>query len=430
MKRVVVFTLALTLALSLIWTAVILAAPRAIPYEAGEIQLDKFQLSPPTLSAHKPVFPKATPLSFPNSLKNGSQRLADLQSATDGGWDWDVDSSQVAHSGSASPVNTYGVTALGILGAYLNKPGEPFQQTAIQDAFTLAIEPNVLIRTGGVPQFLIKAKQVFATQAYADTGKSRYDVRKALSPPSGTAGDRARQIRDGRCTGQGLCNGIVTWDIGLVAADAYAVFDEFGGSYGDDVDSMALVIYDVLYTTSGTYFDLADRNEWWWTLGVSGSLEAFILSGNYPTERDQMLDSLLKYQLPDGSWEWHGGIYGGAGDWQTTAYVVRALAIYEKMLPGNNGKLAGKAAWNGARWLALEQSRYNWGWFYHDASLAVDGYCENTEVNGECLWALYLAKPPDVPAFTSYGYAAIPVLVILIGVGALLYRRRKTIHSF
>lgn len=36
---------------------------------------------------------------------------------------------------------------------------------------------------------------------------------------------------------------------------------------------------------------------------------------------------------------------------------------------------------------------------------------------------------PPVPAFTSYGYVAVPVLVILIGVGALLYRRRKTIHS-
>lgn len=427
MKRAVIFALALTLALSLIWTAVVLAAPRAIPYEAGVIQLDKFRISPPTLTAHKPAFPIATPLAFPTSLINGSQRLADLQSSTDGGWDWEVDSSQTVHSGSASPTNTYGVTAMGVLGAYILYK-MPFQQTVIQDAFNLGIEPNVLIRTGGVPQFLIKAKQVFGTTAYADTGKSRYDVRKALSPPNGTAGDRARQIRDARCGG-GLCNGIIPWDIGLVAADAYAVFKEYAGTYDDDVDSMALVIYDVLYTTSGTYFDLDDRNEWWWTLGVSGALEAFTLSGNHTTERDQLLDSLLKYQLPDSSWEW-GALYPGAGDWQTTAYVVRALAVYGSTVGGNNGKLAQKAAWEGAIWLAHQQSRYNWGWFYHDVSVGVDGYCENTEVNGECLWAMSLVRPPPVPAFTSYGYVAIPVLVILIGVGALLYRRRRSNRSF
>jgi hypothetical protein len=420
MKRAVIFALALTVAISLIWTAVILAAPRAVPYEAGEIQISKMQRTKPALTGNIEI-PKAQTLSFPNSLKNGSQRLADLQSATDGGWDWDVDSSQATHSGSASPTNTYGVTALGVLGAYLRNK-EAFQQTVIQDAFNLGIEPNVLVRTGGVPQFLIKAKQVFGTMAYADTGKSRYDVRKSLAPPSGTAGDRARQIRDVRCGG-GLCNGIIPWDIGLVAADAYAVSEEFGASYGDDVDSMALVIYDVLYTTGAFYFDMADRNEWWWTLGVSGALEAFTLSGNYPTERDQLLDTLLKYQLPDGSWEW-GALYPGAGDWQTTAYAVRALAIYESIVGGSNAR---EAAFKGARWLALQQSRYNWGWFYTGYSLA-----ENTEVDGECLWALYLAGPfvPPVPAFTSYGYVAIPVLVILIGAGALLYRRRKTIHSF
>ncbi len=423
MRRMLISIFAALTILFLLSYSAAIAAPRAIPYEAGVIQLDKLQLSPPAISG-KPVFPQGAPLDFPDALIFGSKRLANLQSGTDGGWDWEVDSSQNAHSGNPSPINTYGVTAMGILGAYLHKP-QAFQQTAIQNAFTLGIEPNLAIKTGGVPQFLIKAKQALGTTAYADTGKSRYDVRKADA--GGTAGDRARQIRDGRC-GSGYCNGIIPWDIGLVAADAYAVFDEYGTPYDDDVDSMAQVIYDILYTTSGTYFDLADRNEWWWTLGVTGSLEAFALSGNFPTERDQMLDSLLKYQLPDGSWEWHGGVYGGVGDWQTTAYAVRALATYDNIVGSSAAKAAAK---KGANWLKGQQSWYNAGWFYHNVSVAVDDYCENTEVDGECLWAIYLAGPPFVvPAFTSYGYIALPAIVILLGAGILFFRRRKAFRSF
>lgn len=417
MKRVVLTFLILSFAFSYL-SSEVFAGAKAVPFDENQTINLKPQPRLPSVTGKLPSAQAKSSTFFPKSLKDGAQRLADLQSATDGGWDWDVDSNQIVHSGSASPTNTYGVTAMGVLGAYIrNKLA--FEQTVIQNAFT-GIEANTLIRTGGVPQFLIRAKRVFGVTAYADTGKSRYDVRKALSPPNGTAGDRARQIRDVRCTGQGLCNGVIPWDIGLVAVDAYEVFQEYGGTYDDDVDSMAEVIYDVMFTSGGVYFDWTDKDEWWWTLGISGALEAFVVSGTHATDRDMLLDTLLNHQLADGSFEWNGVTYAGAGDWQTTAYAIKSLISYRDIVGGPNYGKADTAARKAAHWLALEQRDNHGGWYYSGYSLA-----ENTEVDGECLWALYLAGyiPPKTPSLTYFGYIALPVLVVLVGI--VLYRRRN-----
>ena len=425
MHRVLIAILSLVTVL--LWSVVSLAGIRAVPFE-GEQDFN-FKLVPAhvTLTAGKPALEtNLNKAAYFNALLSGAERLADFQSANDGGWGWGGDSSPASHSGTASPVNTYGVTAMGVLGAYI-RHGLASQQTVIQNAFT-GIEANTLIRTGGVPQFLIRAKQELGVQAYADTAKSRYDVRKALSPPNGTAGDRARQIRAARCGG-GLCNGIIPWDIGLVAVDAFEVANEFGGTYGDDVDSMAKVIYDVMFAGDTTYFNWTNRDEWWWTLGLAGALDGLVASGDYSTEVETLLDTLLKYQLPDNSWEWHGGIYGGIGDWQTTAYVVKALMSYADIVGGPRKLEACQAAAQGAWWLVGEQQAYNKGWYYHDVSVGVDGYCENTEVEGEILWALHLGIEcgyTSTPSFTSFGYFALPALMVVLAV-VFFVRRKKAI---
>ena len=67
MKRILISAFTALTVLTLIAYSVAFPAPRAIPYEAGEIQLDKLQISPPAISG-KLVFPKAAPLPFPNSF--------------------------------------------------------------------------------------------------------------------------------------------------------------------------------------------------------------------------------------------------------------------------------------------------------------------------------------------------------------------------
>ena len=297
---------------------------------------------------------------------------ADLE---DGGWAWAIDPSTTAHSASPSPENTYGVTAMGLMGAYLTT-GDARYGTALQDAYMgMAARPGV--DSCGDFRFLAMLTLLTGDPGPAALAKARYDAKKASY---GGAAAWAEAIRDGR-HGQGWSNGIIPWDIGGCAVDAATlnmVFPNEG--YDADADAMAEVIYEDMFNDNPGYFDETDGSEWCWTLGVSGALWAFRAADVHAAEREQLAQTLMDYQndgatkAPAGAWDWNDD-YGG-GDYQTTAYVVMALMTYAT-------DEARAAAMAGIDWLVSEQ-RANGSWYW-------DGYSEYTEEEGEALTAIAMA---------------------------------------
>ncbi|OGC93447.1 MAG: hypothetical protein A2142_05325 [candidate division Zixibacteria bacterium RBG_16_48_11] len=61
---------------------------------------------------------------------------------------------------------------------------------------------------------------------------------------------------------------------------------------------------------------------------------------------------------------------------------------------------------------------------YFEAKVTIDDGTNPTQD----VSAIVYFQQPIVPAFTSYGYFALPALVVLVGAGILLFRRKKTAH--
>jgi hypothetical protein len=331
-----------------------------------------------------------SPVDYTGALELGAERLLALQAditednagngdpdddPEDGGWDWSIDPSATEHSANSSPENTYGVTAMGLMGAYAVTGGLRYQ-AALQDAYMgMAARPGV--DSCGDFRFLAMLSLFTGDPGPATLAKARYDA-KISSYGSATAwAETIRDVRDG----QGWSNGIIPWDIGLCAVDAATlnmVFPDEG--YDADADAMAEVIYEDMYNDNPGYFDETDGSEWCWALGISGALWAFRAADVHTAEREQLAQTLIDYQndgvtkAPAGAWDWNDD-YGG-GDYQTTAYVVMALMTYAT-------DEARAAAMAGIDWLVSEQ-RSNGSWYW-------DSYNEYTEEEGEVLSAITLA---------------------------------------
>jgi len=347
--------------------------------------------------------PPPPPPDYTAALALGADRLLALQAditednagngdpdadPEDGGWDWAVDPTATAHSASPSPENTYGVTAMGLVGAYA-ATGAPRYWTALQDAAAgIAARPGV--DSCGDFRFLVTLSLITGNPAYAALAKERYDAKKASY---GGAAEWAEEIRDVRANVHHLPNGIIPWDIGGCAMDAAALNKYFSGmDYDADADAMAEVIYADLYENNPGYFDETDRTEWWWTLGIAGALSAFRAANVHATEQAALAQALMGYQndgttkTPAGAWDWNDD-YGG-GDYQTTAYVVMALMAH-------GTKEASIAALAGINWLVSAQ-RPNGRWYWDE----VDEY---TEEEGEVLTAIALAAAPSRARTVNYG---------------------------
>ncbi len=371
------------------------------PFEFPSIQklgLDTFKPPSDRTGVSAPKVSVTSP-DYTSALSAGAYRLVGLQAditednagngdpdvdLEDGGWDWQVDSTITAHSGSPSPTNTYGVTAGGVLGAYIALGGKPFPPdhsvlTSLEDAYA-GMLADTTIDSGGDFQFLVRLSEKTGDSKYADLAKARYDAKKTLLGGSKAWADSIFAWR------AGLQNGIIPFDINLLAVGAAKLNDYFPGQgYDFDADTFAQAIYDDIYNDTPGYFDETDKTEWWWTLGIAGALEAFTVSGTHPTERDELADTLLNYQndgitkTPKGAWDWNDTYTGG--DYQTTAYAIMALMTY-------GGTQAESACIEGVNWLVSEQ-RANGGWYW-------DGGNECTEEVGEVLWAISLVVPTEV----------------------------------
>lgn len=319
----------------------------------------------------------------------------------DGGWDWVLTYPTVNHSSSASPKNIYGATALGLYYAYLDTNDATYM-IAMTDAANVMIADSG-IRSGSDLVFLMLYDDLPSVSGttYQDSAKIKYDNRITIY---GSATALAQYIRDARYS-QGYPNGIIAWDIGIWGRVASMLYDRYGGSYNTDADDIAEVIYQDSFMDNPGYFDIYDDqgwdptygnvNYWWYTLGITGLIDAFTYSNTHTSELTTLIGILIACQYGGGSGGAFSFSYGANTndeDWQSTAYAVISLAHYDQ----STYQTAINKAFT---WVLLTQHSCG-GWVYSDNT-------HYPEIGGECTSALHFANGPIKNINTGIVYATI-----------------------
>jgi len=272
----------------------------------------------------------------------------------DGSWDWVVTTppAPVHHTTSASPVNIGGATGQGVLEAYI-KTLDPTLLTVLGD-LAAGIMADPAKRSAADLIFLMRYDDLPSVPGttFADEAKARYDLRIA---DYGSATALAEYIRDARA-GQGYENGIIAWDIGQYVRVAGLLFDRYFAPYDDDADDMAEVLYQDSFNDTPGYFDLdeddgfdptyTDTNFYWYTLGISGLLDAFSAAGTHTSEIPGLITRIQDSQYGNGAVSGSYGANPGDEDWQSTAYCALALARHD--LPTFQLDISHMAYWIGA----------------------------------------------------------------------------------
>ncbi len=308
----------------------------------------------------------------------------------DAGWDWSVNANTAPffHTTVASATNIYGATAQGLYYAYL-ETGDPSYFTALKDYADVAVAggPNN-IRTGTDMKMLMLFNDLYSTQVgpttvYADAAKAKYDGRITVY---GSAAALAAYIRDAR-NSQGYPNGIIGWDIGIYAVVAQMLSTRYSGTYAQDADDIAEVLWQDSFNDSPGYFDVVDdagfdptwtdKNFWWYTIGLTGLIDAFSASGSHTAEVPGLVQRLLDSQYGG------GGISGSYGanpddeDWQSTGYAAICLGTLDQAT--YQDALNRMGYWAGAT------QHTSGGWVYSTGS-------HYPEICGEIGSALYFAS--------------------------------------
>ncbi len=346
-------------------------------------------------------------VNFDNSMSKAADFLLSVQSSSDFGWDW-TNITPYAHSSSVSEPNLYGTTGLGLYYAYLRTNNASYK-TALKNACD-RMKSDATVHDAGAIKLLLLFQDLpgVTGTAYKDAAKSKYDA--DLVAHGGTATSFAEWSRDDRAAG-GLTNGIIPWDLGAYAVAAQMLSSKFvGGSYHyhQDAIDIAEVIYKDSYTGTPGYFKPYDsqNNGWdktytnlnfqWYTLGISGIMDAFVSSGIHTDELPGLITILNACRFNSGpvrgaysySYGAHTETTFTDDDWQTTAYVIMSLANYNKSTYQFNINSA-------CYYLSTTQDQTG-AWLY--------GSTTYPEVDGECISALYFGTPllPTPVPFLSW----------------------------
>jgi len=317
-----------------------------------------------------------------------ADRLVETQN-TDGGFDWVFDDNPA----SDSATNCLGITAMGILKAHELEDKATYE-TALAKAYGYAKVNTARYVYPDVTYLVWLADAAAADASLLDAiiaevpGTTIQDIRtlaesiwttRMAGGPYGTDGlglDAAgRAVKELEARATAGYGGLGFWDLEAAVKAALAL--------GLDADAQAIagVMYANLQSGAPYYFDITDTSTICYVLALSGTIEAFLEVGVYPTMARTMTDQLIAFQDEAGYWDevaapmWYESV-------QSTAYAVMALVAQDD--PD-----ALVAAQSGSDWLVGRQT-VDGGW----NPIEKDYFVENLEVNSEVAWALATAEAP------------------------------------
>ena len=313
---------------------------------------------------------------YSGSIIKAADRLVALQSGTDYGWDWMRPPSATGHSGGASSNNLYGITAVGLIDAYLLTGDSAYYDAAKATAdYMISYDPGEtnFYRMKGVNQqylvgfdfvFLMKFAEVSVDTTYSDKADSWWDYLKTNQVYHNTipllSFDEAQNIYDTLLAVRySSIPGHAVWHCSEYGLAALMLGDDAFATEMANVLSTKLVITD----TSRI-------------VGWGKALKFYSTIGGYQTEIAFLTQSLINAQNTDGSWD-SGGPSG-----QDTANAMMGLA---------SARVLGTLT-DAADYLLLNQQD-NGGWSITSSGLEIP------QVDSEILQALFssLLKSNFVP---------------------------------
>jgi uncharacterized repeat protein (TIGR01451 family) len=305
------------------------------------------------------------------AIISAANRLVALQSPTDFGWDWTV-TGLTSHTSSNSATNLYGVTALGLVDAYV-LTGDSAYLTAAENtaAFMMYGNPSAGDFYHGYGsyrwgysfdyEFLMELSTVSKNPAYSNYALAAWAWQKA---------NRGQYYGDGNQSalwdyyanqwiGTNM-SGAAAWGTSAWGLAALAMDDTVWAEH-----MAALIDANMANILTGNRaIDYVD-------MGMGETLRFLVALGNasYTADINNLVAALKADQLSDNSWD-----YGPPppGDPQTTAYVVMGL-----LAAGDHTD-----ALKGANWLVATQlTSPSGGWLEWDGN-------EYSEIDSEALQAL------------------------------------------
>jgi hypothetical protein len=306
---------------------------------------------------------------YENAIASSADRLVALQSPADFGWDWYV-TGLTSHSASPSATNLYGVTALGLIEAYL-KTGNPTYLTAAENTADFMMYGNAsngdfynghdMYDWGRSSDyaFLMELSAVTDNTTYSDYALDAWAWQKANANDTRLGGSGQLAYADGNQSilyydytnywiGTG-CYGIASWEASDWGLAALAMGDtswarDMADVINANVANIALPYTPPYIATNYTY-DYVN-------MGIAWALMLLVTVDPvaYASSITILENQLLGNQLSDGSWSnWF--LNTPPGESQTTAYAVMAL----------NAAHEYAAARKGANWLvAIQFSDGGW----------------------------------------------------------------------
>jgi len=399
-NRLVIFSIAAIMCLSVL---------ALLPTSTAEYNYEDNDFYTPLLPEMRSLIPINQPNMYPMGLSNaliaGADYLVHAQAditednagngpdgsetpedPDDGGWDWV--STIFTHATGASPKNIYGATAQGLYYAYLETSDASYM-TAMTDAANY-MSGDAGIRSAADLIFLMLYDDLPSVTGttYQDAAKVKYDARITTY---GSATLFAQYIRDVRGVTQNYPNGIIGWDIGAWARAAAMLDTRYSGNgYDTDADDIAEVLWQDSYNSTPGLFDIVadsgwdptytDRNFWWYSLGITGLIDAFDAAQVHTSDIPGLITILQGCQYPSGAFSGSYGANTNDEDWQSAAYAVMTLGMYDQTTYQTEINDA-------FCWIASTQDPVSGGWVYGSGN-------HYPEIGGECTAALYFANGP------------------------------------
>jgi len=307
-----------------------------------------------------------------------ADRLVALRSETDHGWDWDV-TNATGHSVNASATNLYGVTALGLIDAYLLTDNESYLVAAekVGDFITYG-DPNKGDFYNGIPpdytyywgfsqdyRFLMRLAAVSGDSKYSDYALAAWEWQK---------------INRGEYYAYGSQENMYNFFYGWTDPDSHG----FAAWQSADFGLAALEMGDMAWATemasvvASHISEITPEGDVYEIIGWGRALEflSTIDPLTYATQINDLINKLKEAQALDGHWD--GGNTEGAV--QDTAYAILGL------LKAGELDMAQKAAY----WLVVNQGYgdISGGWLNEVTEDGETSYVEYSETTSEALQAI------------------------------------------
>ncbi|MEM3731345.1 MAG: hypothetical protein QW667_03425 [Candidatus Bathyarchaeia archaeon] len=307
-----------------------------------------------------------------NAINKAADRLVALQSPCDFGWDWRV-TGLTQHSDNPSATNLYGVTALGLIDAYLKTYKSEYFNAAknVADFITYGnpsagdFYNGLYYDFGHGPsdyywgysfdyKFLLRFSEVSGDTSYRDYALAAWAWQRTNRPVY----NDGNEVQFYNYFVSHVNHGFAGWGVSDFAMAAWEMGDV----------NWARALASVVSNNLGNIMSSPTLSD----LGMAWSLRMFVTIDpvSYASEITSLINQLKADQHPDGYWDDDNS----EGNAQTTAYAVMGLWAAGEY----------EAARKGAEWLLANQLA-NGGW---EASPT-----EYSETDSEALQALVYAMP-------------------------------------